>query len=59
MASSWVKQAMVATTSVEVTGMCRRGRREKADCLALAAKDSFGAVKLVRMWDWAWLAEGQ
>lgn len=59
MASSWIKEMMVATTSVEMTGMYRRGRREKAGLSVLAAKNSFGSVKLMSMWEWARLAEGQ
>lgn len=48
MASSWIKQAMVATASVEeMTGTHRRGRREKAGLSFLAAEDSLGSAKLM------------
>lgn len=50
---------VVATSSVEMTGMCRRGRREKVELSVVAAEDSFGSVKLTSMWEWAWLAEGK
>lgn len=48
MASSWIKRAVVATASMEeMTGTCRRGRREKAGLSFLAAEDSLGSAKLM------------
>lgn len=47
----------VATSSVEMTGMCRSGGREKAELSVVAAEGSFGSAELLSMW--AWLAEEQ
>lgn len=48
-ASSWIKQMMVATSSVEMTGMCRSGGREKAELSVVAAEGSFGSAEHVGM----------
>lgn len=41
---------MVATSSVEMTRMCRSGGREKAGLPVVAAEGSFGSVELMNMW---------
>lgn len=49
----------VATSSVEMTGMCRGGGSEKAGLSVVAAEGGFGSIELMSMWEWAWLAEEQ
>lgn len=49
----------MASSSVEMTGMCGSVGREKARLPVVAAEGSFGSVELMSMWEWAWLAEEQ
>lgn len=50
---------MVATSSVEMTGIYRSEGWEKAGLSVVAVEGSFGSVELMSMWEWAWLAEEQ